>query len=254
MTRQKNWNSDAPLVIAHRGASLIAPENTLTAFRLAEELRADAIEFDVKLSRDRIPVVHHDMTLDRTTEGKGRVKDHTLSDIKKLDAGYKFNQRFQGERIPTLEETLEEFSEKMLLNIELTNYNDPFDSLPEQVARCLDGIGTLGRILISSFNPFALRTSRRLMPGLRVALLLAPGTPRLMQRLLRLITPHDDLHPHYGMVTTALINGVHHKDGRVNVWTVNEYDQMRELLGVGIDGIITDDVVTALCARDMRKP
>ena len=96
-----SWHSDAPLVIAHRGASLQAPENTIAAFCLAADLGADAIEMDAKLTADDRVVLHHDLRLERTTNGTGRVKSWNLNEIKQLDAGEKFDLSFRNERIPT---------------------------------------------------------------------------------------------------------------------------------------------------------
>ncbi|MGB7054473.1 MAG: glycerophosphodiester phosphodiesterase family protein [bacterium] len=249
MQLNKTWNWDAPLVIAHRGASLHAPENTLSAFRLAVDLGADAIEFDVKLSRDNFVVIHHDMTLKRTTTGDGRVKDHSLEELKRLDAGVKFDPEFAGESIPTLLEVAEIFKNEILLNIELTNYNDPFDELPARVLKIMQESVNMDRVLISSFNPFALRAVRQMSMEARTALLLGPKLPNIIQRWLQHIAPHEDLHPHQGIVTKALIERVQRSNGRLNAWTVNEYRNMVELLEGGINGIITDDVEMALRAR-----
>lgn len=250
MTLIKLWTNDAPLVIAHRGASLLAPENTMAAFRLAAELGADAIEFDVKLSRDGIPVIHHDNTLDRTTNGTGKIKDKMFDELKKLDAGSKFGSLYAGESIPSLAMVLIELKDKLLLNIELTNYNTPSDSLPEIVLSCL-GSETLDEsVLISSFNPLALRRTNKLNPNIRTALLVGAGMPAWIRALLEKLTPHDDLHPHFHMVDKNLIQRSHRSDGRINTWTVNEYDDMTELLRLGVDGIITDDVQAAIRARE----
>ncbi|MEK7278389.1 MAG: glycerophosphodiester phosphodiesterase family protein, partial [Chloroflexota bacterium] len=96
-----------PAVIAHRGASAAAPENTLTAFTSAAALGADAVELDVKLSKDGVPIIMHDPTVDRTTDGRGRVADLTLAALKRLDAGAKKDAKFAGERVPTLAEVFE---------------------------------------------------------------------------------------------------------------------------------------------------
>jgi glycerophosphoryl diester phosphodiesterase len=249
MQHHQSWISDAPLVIAHRGASLLAPENTIAAFKLAVELGADAIEFDVKLSCDGCPVVHHDMKLGRTTTGNGRVKDHSIGELKKFDAGVKFSKKFVGESIPTLKEVVSEFQKDILLNIELTNYNDPLDDLPGSVLKLVKEYADLEKILISSFNPLALREVRKTNSEVRTALLLAPNLPNIIHHWLQRLTPHQDLHPHRGMVTEDMIKRIHQSNGRVNAWTINDYQHMVELLEKGINGIITDDVETALRAR-----
>ncbi|TFH36665.1 MAG: glycerophosphodiester phosphodiesterase [Anaerolineales bacterium] len=249
MTFKKTWVSDAPLVIAHRGASAIAPENTLSAFRMAEELGADAIEFDVKLSRDGVPIILHDMTLQRTTDGEGELKNFTLTELQRLDAGSTFSPAFTGERIPTLRQVLDEFKDRLLLNIELTNYSAWRDSLPQEVITNLHDANLSESILISSFNPIALRRIQKLDPRIRTALLIGATTPRPLQWLLEALTPHQDLHPHHRLVNESLIRRTHRSKERVNTWTVNLYEQILALLRLGVDGIITDDIPTALRAR-----
>ena len=122
-----------PVIFAHRGASAHAPENTLAAFELALAQQADALELDVKLSADGHVVVIHDATVDRTTNGHGRVRDLSLADLKKLDAGSFFSQAFAGENIPTLDEVFESFGKRTFINVELTNYSTPGDALVESV-------------------------------------------------------------------------------------------------------------------------
>src|SRR3990172_9288447 len=122
-----------PLIFAHRGASAHAPENTLAAFRRALDDGSPAIEFDVKLSADGHAVVIHDQTVDRTTDGHGRVRELTLEQLKALDAGGWFDSAFRGERIPTLDEVLASLDRRALMNIEFTNYASPFDGLVPKV-------------------------------------------------------------------------------------------------------------------------
>jgi len=123
-----------PTLFAHRGASAYAPENTLAAFTLAIHQNADAIELDAKLSADGEVVVIHDQTVDRTTDGVGKVNELVLAALKELDAGEKYDESFRGERIPTLDEVLESIGQKIFINIELTNYASPKDDLPLKVA------------------------------------------------------------------------------------------------------------------------
>src|SRR5512139_1857475 len=111
-----------PIIFAHRGASAHAPENTLAAFELALAQQADAIELDVKLSADGRVIVIHDSTVDRTTDGHGKVKDMSLADLKALDAGSFFSSEFAGEKIPTLDEVFEAVGRRTFINIELKNH------------------------------------------------------------------------------------------------------------------------------------
>src|SRR5919108_5142241 len=123
-----------PIIFAHRGASAYAPENTMAAFELALTQGTDAIELDVKLSADEQAVVIHDATVDRTTGGRGRVKDLSLAELRSLDAGRFFSEKYIGEKIPTLEEVFERVGERTFINVELTNYNSRRDRLVETVS------------------------------------------------------------------------------------------------------------------------
>ena len=147
-------NFSHPIIIAHRGASAVAPENTLAAFTTAVSMGADAIEMDVKLTSDKEVVVMHDSSVNRTTNGTGEVKSLTFKEIKMLDAGSKFSSRYSGEKIPSLREICEKLKGKLLLNIELTNYGTFLDALPLKVADLVSEYDMQREVLISSFNIF----------------------------------------------------------------------------------------------------
>ena len=220
-----------PKIIAHRGASAHAPENTLAAFQLALEQGADGIELDVMLSKDGHLVVIHDDTVDRTTNGSGKVRDLTLSELRQLDAGF-------GETLPTLAEVFERFGGKFLINIELKNYSAMLDRLPLTVAELVLERGLAGDILISSFNPFNLPRFHRRVPESPCGLLTLPGKATgLTSWLFRM----DALHPYYEDVDVPLVEKEHQKGRQVNVWTVDEPSEIRRLAMLGVDMIITND-------------
>jgi len=239
--RNSTWYVNAPLVIAHRGASLQAPENTLRAFCLAADLGADAIEMDAKLSADKRVVIHHDLTLERTTNGKGRVSSLRLSELKRLDAGIKFDISCSEERIPTLEEVIEVVGDRLLLNIELTNYASPFDNLPEVVIDIIRKFGIQRKVLISSFNPIALIRVRRIASDMMCGLLLKSSEPKWMRKLFRHVVTYEAIHPGYDLIDKAFMQKSIASGELVNTWTVNNREQIVELLELGINGIITDD-------------
>jgi glycerophosphoryl diester phosphodiesterase len=235
------WTSSAPLVIAHRGASTLAPENTLAAFTRAADIGAHAVELDAKLTADGYIVVNHDLTLERTTDGKGKVAERTLSELKQLDAGIHYGTQFINERIPTLAEVFEAVGNRLLINVELTNYDTLFDRLVPAVIELVRKYGFEDRVLLSSFSPFALLQSRRLAGDIRTGLLVPSDLPRLGRILLKAVVPHDDLHPPDSLTTIDLLHAEHAAGRRVNVWTVNDQERVQELIGLGVDGIITDD-------------
>jgi len=235
------WHVNAPLVIAHRGASLQAPENTLRAFRLAADLRADAIEMDAKLSADKHVVIHHDLTLERTTNGKGRVSSLRLDELKRLDAGKKFDISYSEERIPTLEEVIELVGDRLLFNIELTNYASPFDNLPEVVINIIRKYGIQSKVLISSFNPIALIRVRKIASDMMCGLLLKSSEPRWMRKLLRRVVTYNAIHPSYDLIDNEFMQTSIASGELVNTWTVNDREKIVEMLELGVHGIITDD-------------
>ena len=123
----------SPVIIAHRGDKTHAPENTLAAFKSAAENGADAIEFDVKLTADGRIIVLHDPTVNRTTNGLGKISQLPYAAVRELDAGAWFSEEFRGECIPTLDEVFETVGKRLYMNIELTNYATPFDNLVPKV-------------------------------------------------------------------------------------------------------------------------
>jgi glycerophosphoryl diester phosphodiesterase len=247
-TAVSEWTANRPRIIAHRGASKVSPENTMAAFHRAAELGADAIELDAKLTADGVVVVLHDQTLQRTTTGHGKLSHHTQEEIRKLDAGRSFSEEFKGERIPTLEEVFLELGKTLLINVELTNYGSPLDDLPHRVISHVRDCKLERRVLFSSFNPLALMKARKSAPEIPLGLLLLPLEPRWVRGLLRSITPYDALHPEARLVSEELVEREHARGKSVNVWTVNEDRKLAEMIGIGVDGLITDvpDVAAAI--------
>jgi glycerophosphoryl diester phosphodiesterase len=240
------FQQKTPIIFAHRGASLYAPENTLAAFNLAIDQGAEAVELDAKLSADAEVVVIHDQTVDRTTDGSGKVNQLTLRDIKKLDAGSFFDSEYTGETVPTLEEVFEAVDQSKLINIELTNYGSPFDLLPDKVAELVVLHGRQSSVLFSSFNPMALRRIHTLLPETAKGLLTFPGgLGALLRSKFNFFIPHDALHPEKRDVTPGLLKRQHIRGKKVNVYTVNDADTMRYFFSLGVDGIFTDDPILA---------
>ena len=229
------------LIIAHRGASAVAPPNTLAAFAKAKELGANGIEFDVHLTADGVPVVIHNFAVDETTDGSGRVADLTLAQLKQLDAGLKFDPAFAGERIPTLEEVLAFVDSRLLLNIELKTFSLRDNGLEQAVVDQVERHGSGHRVLFSSFNPFSLRRVKRIAPHIPAGLLYATGPPLPLRRgYLAFVAPHEARHPRHTMVDAQYMAWARRRGYRVNVWTVDEPDEMHRLIDLGVDGIITN--------------
>ena len=224
-------------IIGHRGASGHAPENTLAAFKKAVALGATFIETDLQLSRDARFVAIHDDTLDRTTNGQGRVHDQTLTALRRLDAGSWFGSEFAGERIPTLEEVLE-FTKKndVVFYLELK----PSGSWGGEHALigALRESGEVARVMVISFDPSILGSLRKIEPTLMTGVLYDGQLKDLLTSTLdvgaRQIVVRGDL------VTPAMINEAHKRDLQVVCWTVNNPAHIRLLVGAGVDGIMSD--------------
>lgn len=231
-----------PVIIAHRGASLCAPENTLAAFKLGKELGADGIELDAKLSSDNVVMIMHDRTVDRTTNGTGPVSGFTAAALHRLDAGSHFSPEYKGEPVPTLEEVFDALGKKLLINVELTNYDSPYDALPVRVAGLIRKFELENCVIISSFHPLNLIRFHWLIPSVPLGLLTQPGKAGKWARSwLSNVIPQNAIHPYFSDVDNALVNRVHQRGRKVNVWTVNAPDEIRRLLSCKVDGIITDD-------------
>ncbi len=225
----------SPTIFAHRGASAHAPENTIAAFELAREQGANAIELDVKLSADEIPVVIHDSTVDRTTNGSGSVANLPLASLQELDAG-------DGQRIPTLDEVFAAVGQDLYINVELTNYGTPNDALIDKVVAVIEKHALQERIIFSSFFAKNLIRAGQLLPNTPRGLLALPGVLGFWARAFGFrAKDYQAIHPSIRNVNGKMIARAHQRGQRVHVWTVNAADEMRQLAAWDVDGIFTDD-------------
>lgn len=231
-----------PLLLAHRGASAYAPENTLAAFELAMQQGAHGVELDAKLSADRQIVVMHDASVDRTTDGSGRVNALPLAALRELDAGAHAAANFHAEKIPTLAETLETLGARAIINIELTNYTSPRDPLPELAADLVQRMDLQANVLFSSFFPGNLYRVRRILPHARVAILAYQGALGWLGRgWIGWRAAPEIVHPYRKDIHPAYIQAEHRRGRRVNAWTVDSPDEASAFLAMGGDGLISDD-------------
>ncbi|MGA3293771.1 MAG: glycerophosphodiester phosphodiesterase family protein [Candidatus Acidiferrales bacterium] len=226
-----------PWIIAHRGASGHAPENTIAAFQRAVELGATFIETDLHLTRDARFVAIHDAVLDRTTNGHGAVREFTLAGVKELDAGMWFDRQFMGQRIPTLEEVLAFASEHdVVFYLELK-----FEAawgMHHTLAATIQSSGNAARTIVISFDPGTLKAMRQVDASIMMGLLVEKARPDMVKAALdagaRQLCPRADL------VTRDLVERAHGADLQVVTWTVNDAPQMRAMIEAGVDGIMTD--------------
>ncbi|HEY7349005.1 MAG TPA: glycerophosphodiester phosphodiesterase family protein [Ktedonobacterales bacterium] len=221
---------------AHRGASGRSPENTLLAFRYAFELGADAIECDVQLSADGAPVIIHDSTVDRTTNGSGVVDQLSLEELRRLDAG-------AGEQIPELRETLALCREKgKLVNLEIkADRLEQAQRIAQVVGAALESGGYEELALVSSFWLPALTGLKSAHPQIHTATLHSGTRWRLMNMITAArATGADAIHPDTRLTSRALVENAHTAGLQINVWTVDQPRRMQRLASWGVDGIMTN--------------
>lgn len=221
-----------PLVIAHRGASGYRPENTMPAFALAVEQRADMIETDLHRTRDGSIVVTHDEEL-AGLGGSGEIATASLAEVRSLDAG-------AGERVPTLDELLDEFGARIALNLELKRgTRGLYEGLEADVLAAVGARGLLAGTLFSSFYDPVLARLRALAPDARLGLLISVRFPREIVARARALGA-EAIHPEAPLVDRALVEEAHAAGLRVFVFTVDAEDEMRRLLALGVDGLFTN--------------
>ncbi len=219
---------------AHRGASSEAPENTMAAFLRAIECGADGIELDVHLSHDGIPVVIHDETLERTTNGDGPVGDWCFEALRQLDAGGWFAPGFSGETVPGLSEVLQVFSAHTRINLEIKE-----TTAGEAVLALLTNFQHAD-VVISSFDLSLLQTIRSLAPDLPLAVLVDTCNWRQAVALAQQINAVA-VHPHVTLVSRPLVTVCRQQGLPVHVWTVDDPGRARSLQRAGVSGLFTNN-------------
>jgi glycerophosphoryl diester phosphodiesterase len=215
-------------IIAHRGASFYEPENTLRSLRKAIEMDADYVEVDVRLSADDKLVVIHDGKVDRTTNGRGLVKDMDLSSLKELDAGF-------GENIPTLDEVMNLVKDKIKLIIEIKVLE-----IEEQLVRAVQNSG-IEEVIITSFYHQAVKNIKNLDENIKTGIIFAcqPINPEI----LALDASSDVMFPKYKFLNRKMVKKAHDNKLSIYPWTVDDPNKMEELYLLDVDGIVTNKLI-----------
>lgn len=253
--------SDGPLAFAHRGGAGEGPENTLPTFEAALARGIRYLETDLRTSRDGHIVVFHDERLERTTNGHGLVSEHTLAELKRLDAGHWFSPdgvhfpaRGQGITIPTFEE-LVALSDDARFNVEIKQAEPP---MIEALWRMLSERGWVDRVLVAAERDALVQAFRRVSGGrvatsagrdecLRFWLASRLGSERWTRPSYQALQIPVRVKG-FRFLTPRLIEAAHRKGLHVHVWTIDEPSAMRELLALGVDGIMTDHPTRLLAA------
>lgn len=241
---------DEPTVIAHRGASAQAPENTLPAVDLGAEMKADFVEIDVQMTKDGELVVIHDTTLGRTTDVETKfpdrapynVGDFTLEEIRTLDAGSWFSAEYAGTKVPTLQEVLDTLRGRAGLLLEVKS-PALYPGIAAAIVAELDGEGWLqanarsGRLVVQSFNWDFMAEFNSLAPKVPAGLL---GGPPSDAQMAELSTWADQINPNHNQVDAEFIETVHGFGMVTWPYTIDDPERMSELAALGVDGIITN--------------
>jgi glycerophosphoryl diester phosphodiesterase len=239
----------SPLIIGHRGASAVAPENTLTAFRLALEAKADGVEFDVRLTKDGVPVVIHDDDLRRTGGVKKRVADLSLAELKEIDVGSWKHPRFVDEKVPTLSELFELFEgSASVLYLELKSDPAQRDALAQACCEVLAGTSLRDQTIVECFDLAAVEFVKTLDPTIMTAALFEPtlrNTPlassskRMIDKAISVGASEIALH--HRLANTQAIEMAHSANLNVVVWTVDDPGWISRASSQGIKALITND-------------
>ncbi|MBQ5825318.1 MAG: glycerophosphodiester phosphodiesterase [Clostridia bacterium] len=236
-------------IIAHRGANKVAPQNTIPAFEKAIEMGTDGFETDVHLSKDGVPVICHNYTIDETSNGKGEIENMTLEELKRYDFGAYYSDEFKGTTLPTLDEFLDLAVGKGLkiLNIELKPEKDDTrrETLVKKTLEAVAERGLSDILLISSFSKEILEYIKQIDPSCKTAYLYPAGYIRAHMAFIPPYAAMEKMqchaaHPHKLCIRGDFVEKAHEKGIEVNVWTIDEPEDIRAMIKAGVDGIITD--------------
>lgn len=228
-----------PFIVGHRGAMGHAPENTLASFSRALEMGVDAIELDVHLSQDGEVVVIHDEQLERTTNGRGLVRDHTLVSLKSLDAGVSSGRDFQGETIPTLEEVFELLADRVPLIIEIKNLPMPHAEIESRVLDVAASANALQRIQIISFDHPTIKRVRDLNADVATGLIYVG---RLLDPVaLARQAGASALCPHWTSIQAMDVRLAHQAGVSIHAWATSDAGTIRRLASLDVDSVATND-------------
>lgn len=238
-----------PKVISHRGANIYAPQNTLEAFTRSVAIGVDGFETDVHLTKDDVPVICHNYTIDETSNGVGKISDMTLEQLKSYDFGSYFSPKFKGVKIPTLDEflSLVETTDISVLNIELKSPEQPNTSIVKQTIELTKKHNLFDRLIISSFDPKLLVEVKTIDESCKTGFLYSLNQKTTYKN--KLITKPlefsksigvDAIHPLFLCVNEKYVYDAHEAGFMVNPWTVNSVKAIEKMIKCQVDGIITN--------------
>ena len=237
-------------VISHRGANMVAPQNTLPAFKKSFGIGCDGVETDIHLTKDGVPVLCHNFTIDETSNGKGAIKDMTLEELLQFDFGSYKSEEYKDTKIPLLEDFIKLCKENnvKVLNIELKSEvpGEAPVEFPKVTIELAKKYDMFDKLIISSFDPAILVVCKKLDPDCKTGLLYAPDKKigrKIMFKPFKFAKEikADAVHPFSALVTKEYVKKAHKEGIMVNPWTVNKEKEIKRMIFCGVDGIITDD-------------
>jgi glycerophosphoryl diester phosphodiesterase len=241
-------NNRNPIVVAHRGASGYAPENTMAAIKKAITMGVDMIEIDVQLSKDNEVVLMHDLTVDRTTNGKGKVRDLYLEEIKKLDAGKWFSSEFLGEKVPTLEEVIQAINGQCKLLIEVKRVKSKKLEIENKIVQLINKYNAYNWCIVQSFETQVIKNIQELdksiechkLVTMNISVLPLHIDSRIKTGTIYKYKTVQSINPYFKMLNKRKVNKIHSRGQKIITWTVNEPEDMKRMIEMGVDGIITN--------------
>lgn len=241
-------NNRNPIVVAHRGASGYAPENTMAAIKKAITMGVDMIEIDVQLSKDNEVVLMHDLTVDRTTNGKGKVRDLYLEEIKKLDAGKWFSSEFSGEKVPTLEEVIQAINGQCKLLIEVKRVKSKKLEIENKIVQLINKYNAYNWCIVQSFETQVIKNIQALdksiechkLVTMNISVLPLHIDSRIKTGTIYKYKNVQSINPYFKMLNKRKVKKIHSYGQKVITWTVNEPEDMKRMIEMGVDGIITN--------------
>lgn len=234
-------------IISHRGAFKYAPQNTIPAFLKAFKIGANGIEFDVQMTKDSELVICHDYTINETSNGKGKIKDFTLDELKNFDFGIKHSPEFKNTRIPTLKEVLEIASKFEIINIEIKSQAERNEEIVRKVIDCVKANNFTGDVVYSSFDFEVLKTIQKLDDTLKIGALFTTADFSRENKAMKNIekvkaNSFQAIHPNARFLRRQYVEECHKNNIMVNCWGANSVKKIGKMLDAGCDLIITDEV------------
>ena len=243
-----NDDVDKVLLIGHRGAAKLAPENTLASIKASLEYSPDRIEVDIQQSKDGIIYILHDETLDRTTNGTGLMKNYNADELNKLEAGSFFSDEFKNEKIPTLDEAFELINGQSVFLIEIKMDGDFYPNIEESLVKTIQKYNAHSWVIVHSFNTKALETIHALdstitlhklfIAKLNFIPMLYDG--KIFWQNLSAFDYCTEFGVYSSFINPHLVKVIHENGQKINAWTVNDTIEAQRLINMGVDGIITD--------------